>query len=409
MLNGFAIAFGIGLLIGVERERHKDNPIARSAAGVRTFTVVCLMGAVAWSLGGRALLALAVLVVAAGALAAYQKNAKRSPGLTTEFSLVLTCLLGGFAMEDGALSAGLGVVLACVLASRSRLHHFIGHVLTPQDWRDMLAFFAITLILVPLAPDKAMGPFDAIHPRALTLLVATVMAVSAAGYIGMRWLGPKHGLPWAGLASGFVSSAATIHAMGRRARQDNTLAAPAVAGAVLSSIATIIQMSVVIALVQPSLLQAMAWPLVVGGAVATLYGLFFYLKSASSSWSVEPQNPGRAFDLTGAIGFATLLAVVIVGSAALNAWSGDAGVLVGAALSGFADAHATAASAASLLAAGKINSDRAVVLTLLGLTTNAITKAVLAFNAGGLSFGLKIVPGLVLMVSGAWLAFWFLV
>jgi uncharacterized membrane protein (DUF4010 family) len=308
-------------------------------------------------------------------------------------------------MEDGALSAGLGVVLACVLASRSRLHHFIGHVLTPQDWRDMLAFFAITLILVPLAPDKAMGPFDAIHPRALTLLVLTVMAVSAAGYIGMRWLGPKHGLPRAGLASGFVSSAATIHAMGQRARQDAALAAPAVAGAVLSSIATIIQMSVVIALVQPSLLQAMAWPLVVGGVVATLYGLLFYLKSASSPRSVEPQNPGRAFDLTGAIGFAILLAVVIVGSAALNTWLGDAGVLIGAALSGFADAHATAASAASLLAAGKINTDRAVVLTLLGLTTNAITKAVLAFNAGGLSFGLKIVPGLVLMVSGAWLAF----
>ena len=405
-LIGICVAMGIGLLIGAERERRKDNSPTRSAAGIRTFTVAALLGAVSLTLGGIALLAVAVLVVSAGTMIAYQKTDALDPGLTTEFALVLTCMLGGMAMRNGLLAAGVGVALALILAARGRMHHFVNTVLTEQELRDTLLFFAIALIAMPLAPDRFMGPFDALNPRALTTLIVVVMAISATGYVGMRSIGPQQGLPLAGFASGFVSSAATIHAMGRRASQDPSLMAPAVAGAVLSSIATMIQMSVVIALVQPALLLAMAWPLVMGGVVAALYGLLFFLRSIRYTRQCEAAEPGRAFDLKTSIGFSVLLGVVMIASAGLNAWLGDAGLLLGAAVSGLADAHATAASAASLMAAGKIQVNQAIVPILLGLTTNAVTKAVLAFNAGGVAFASKIVPGLVLMVSATWLGFW---
>ncbi len=405
-LIGICVALGIGLLIGAERERRKDNSPTRNAAGIRTFAVAALMGAVGWMLGGIELLALAVLVVGAGIMIAYQKSHAQDPGLTTEFALVLTCMLGGMAMQNGLLAAGLGVALALLLASRSRMHHFVSTVLTEQELHDTLLFFAIALIAMPLAPDRFMGPFGALNPHALTSLIVAVMAVSAAGYVGMRLMGPQYGLPLSGFASGFVSSAATIHAMGRRASQDASLTAPAVAGAALSSIATMVQMSLVIAVVQPDLLLAMAWPLAAGGAVASLYGLVFFLQSVKTPMRSESAETGRAFDLKTSIGFSVLLAVVMIASAGLNAWLGDAGILIGAALSGFADAHATAASAASLVAASKIEVGQAMVPILLGLTTNAVTKAVLAFNAGGLAFASKIVPGLVLMVAATWLGFW---
>ncbi len=315
-------------------------------------------------------------------------------------------MLGGMAMRNGFLAAGIGVALALILASRSRMHHFVSTVLTEQELHDTLLFFAVALIAMPLVPDRFMGPFDALNPRALTTLIVAVMAISAAGYVGMRWMGPQHGLPLAGFASGFVSSAATIHAMGRRTRQDASLMAPAVAGAVLSSIATMIQMSLVIALVQPALLLAMAWPLALGGGVALLYGLAFFLQSARGNRQYESVEAGRAFDLKTSVGFSVLLGAVMTASAGLNAWLGDAGILMGAAVSGFADAHATAASAASLMAAGKIEATQAMVPILLGLTTNAVTKAVVAFQAGGASYASKIIPGQVLMVMAAWLGFW---
>jgi uncharacterized membrane protein (DUF4010 family) len=310
------------------------------------------------------------------------------------------------AMQDGVLAAAVGAALALLLVARSRIHHFVSSVLTEQDLHDTLLFFAIALIALPLAPDRFMGPLNALNPRALATLIVAVMAISAAGYVGTRWLGPKYGLPLAGFASGFVSSAATIHAMGVRAKQEPTLMAPAVAGAVLSSIATMIQMSLVIALVQPGLLLAMAWPLALGGAAASLYGLVFFLQSVKDPKPNEALDSGRAFELKTSLGFTLLLGVVMTASAGLNAWLGEAGLLAGAAVSGFADAHATAASAASLMAAGKIQVNQAIVPILLGLTTNTMTKAVLAFNAGGLHYAGKIVPGLVLMVAATWLGFW---
>ena len=404
-LIGLCIALGIGLLIGAERERRKDNSPVHSAAGIRTFAVVALMGAVSFLLAGVELFGLVVLVVGAGVMMAYQKSSDQDAGLTTEFALVMTCILGGLAMNSGLLAAGVGVIMAMLLAARSRMHHFVSTVLTEQDLKDTLKFFTIALIAMPLTPDRFMGPFNALNPRAITTLIVAVMAVSALGYVGMRWMGLQKGLPLAGFATGIVSSAATIHAMGKRVRQDKTIMAPAVAGAVLSSIATMIQMSVVIALVQPDLLLAMAWPLASGGVAATGYGLFFYLKIFNDQPCCDVTDSGRAFDLKTSVGFALLLTLVMVASAGLNTWWGDAGILISAAVSGFADAHAAAASAASLMTTGKIDAKHAMVSILLGLTTNTLTKAILAFNAGGVVYASKILPGLLLMVSATWLGF----
>ena len=112
---------GIGLLIGAERERRKGDSSSRGAAGIRTFAVVALMGAVGLMLGGIELLALVVLVVSAGAMIAYQKSRAQDPGLTTEFALVLTCMLGGMATRNGLLAAGVGVGLALLLADLDAL------------------------------------------------------------------------------------------------------------------------------------------------------------------------------------------------------------------------------------------------------------------------------------------------
>jgi uncharacterized membrane protein (DUF4010 family) len=403
-LIGICIALGIGLLIGAERERRNDRA-RRHAAGIRTFTVVALMGAVGMALGGPELLFLAVLLVGWGAVVAYQKTPAKEPGLTTEYALVLTCMLGGMAMREGMLAAGVGVVLALLLAARTRIHHFVSQVLTQRDLDDTLLFAAMALLALPLAPDRFMGPFDAINPRVLTQLMVMFMAVSAAGYVGIRWMGPRLGLAWVGFASGFVSSAATIYAMGQRARDDPSLLVPAATGAVGSSISTLIQMTLLIGLLQPGLLLTMAWPLLLGSGVSVLYGFVFYRKALRMSPHEALPSGDHAFDLKTALGLPLLLALVMVTSAGLNAWLGDAGLLAMAGISGLVDAHSIAASAASLLAAGKVETAQAMQLCLVGFTSNAVTKAVLAYRSGGVNFAKIIVPGQALAVAGMWLGY----
>ena len=217
-LLGLCVALGIGLLIGAERERRKDTHKTGIAAGIRTFAVVALLGAVSILLG-EYVFVVVTLVVGGSALLAYRNTSAQEPGLTTELSLFLTCLLGGLAIRDATLAAGIGAVLALLLAARNRIHYFVRKVLTEQELHDVILFSAAALIALPLAPNRFMGPFDAFNPHAAVQIIVLVMAISALGYIAMRLLGPRFGLPLAGFASGFVSSTATIFSMGTRVNQ----------------------------------------------------------------------------------------------------------------------------------------------------------------------------------------------
>lgn len=409
-LLGLSVALGIGLLIGAERERRKGSGPTRGAAGIRTFAIVALLGGVAVLLGGTAVLVAVTLVVGALALAAYLRTRENDPGMTTEVALLLTCLLGGLAMRHAVLAAGVGAALAALLAAKTRLHHFVSRVLTERELHDALLFSAAALIVLPLAPDRFMGPFDAVNPYATTRLVVLVMAISALGYVATRALGPRYGLPLAGFAAGFISSTATIHAMGTRAAGSRTQADGAIAGAVLSSLATIVQLAVVVTAVQPALLDTLLWPLVFGGVAACAYSLLFFPRATAAAdeplGPPENQDLGRAFDLKTAVSFAAVVSIVLVVSAGLSAWLGARGTLLAASVTGLVDAHATAASMASLVKAGKLPLDAALWPIIAGLSTNSLMKAAMAFHAGGSAYAARIVPGLVLVIAAVWLGVW---
>lgn len=402
-LLGLCVALGTGLLIGAERERRKGSGPARSAAGIRTFAASALLGALGVLLGGGLLLAAVTLVVGALAVAAYQRTRGDDPGMTTEIALLLTCLLGGLAMRDAGLAAGIGVALAALLAARNRIHYFVSSVLSERELHDALLFLAAALIALPLAPDRFMGPLDAINPHAITRLIVLVMGISALGYVAMRALGPRYGLPLAGFSAGFVSSTATIHAMGTRVQQQPAQMTAAVAGAVLSTVATIIQMAVVVATVQPALLDALLWPLVFGGAAACVYSIPFIPRGSPARNEPPDEDAGRAFDLKTALIFAAVVSAVLLLSAGLSTWLGARGTLLAAALTGLVDTHATAASVASLVVANKLSVDAALWPILAGLTTNTLMKALVAFSAGGLRYAARIVPGLALVIGAVWL------
>ena len=145
---GFLVALGIGLLIGLDRERHKGEGPAREAPGLRTFALASLLGAVAITAGGELLLAAVALGVVAFAGLSYWRARDSDPGLTTETALVLVTLIGGLAMREPTFAAGLGVVVAVLLAARSALHRFVLAVLTDQEIRSLLIFAAATLVVL---------------------------------------------------------------------------------------------------------------------------------------------------------------------------------------------------------------------------------------------------------------------
>ena len=395
-----AAALGIGLLIGIERERRKGEGPLRRAAGIRTFAVASLLGAVSQMLGGTVLLAAAALGTALLTAIAYWRRHDEDPGLTTEVALLLTLLLGGLAMVIPALAAGLGVLLAVLLFARGWLHHFARTLLTEQELNDALVLAASALVVLPLIPDHYIGPFDAINPRTIWTIVVLMMSIGAAGHIALRLLGPRFGLPVAGFASGFVSSIATIGAMGERALRAPDLLRPAVAGAVLSTLSTIVQLVVVLAFTSMEVLRVLTLPLAGAGAMAFACGLY-YTRAGLSARAAFADYSGAAFSVRTALLLAGGIALILLVAAAVESWFGHRGVIVAAALSGFADTHSTAVSVASLTAGGKLPALEAVVPILAGLTANTVSKAVVAWTVGR-DYALRIIPGLVLTIAAAW-------
>lgn len=399
-----AVALGIGLLIGAERERSKGTGPDRASAGIRTFTIASLLGAVSVTFNFW-LLAISVACVMVFTAVAYFNKRSKDPGLTTEIALILTVILGGLAMSAPALAAALAVAVAILLAAKEPIHGFVLGVVTKDELNDFLILAAATLIILPLVPNKPIGPFEAINPRNLWLIVILVMAISALGHLALRWLGGRIGLPIVGLVSGFISSTATVGAMGERAKETPSLLGAAVAGAVLSCLATILQLAILLAAIHPPTLNALMWPLIFGGVSIAIYGLVVTLKSFHKR-GTEITKPTQTFSVKTALMLAAAIAAALLASAALKAWFGQTGLIVASGVAGIADAHAATISVASLSVAGKLSPESAVIPILVAFSVNSTSKAVIAFISGGKEFSDKVLLGLILQVAATWAGWW---
>lgn len=398
-LTGLAVALGLGLLIGVERERRKGTGPTRHFAGLRTFTLVSLAGAVAQLLEQPLLTFVAGALVATLAVVAYLRDHSQDPGATTEVALLLTYLLGVLAVAYPALAAAGGVMVAGLLASREPLQRFTTVTLSEQEYRDALLLSGSALIVLPLAPSVPLAWLGGLNPHRVWLLVVLLMGVQSAGHIALRMLGPRLGLPLSGLAAGFVSSTATVAAMGARAREQPELHRACVAGAWWSTVATSLQLALVAWMLHPPLLGTL-WPTLAGAFVTALV-----LGASATWWSKAPtQAPNadsRAFSLWQSLGLAALLSALTV----IVAWAQrayGASALYGAtALAGLADVHSAAAAAISVLAQGNSDAATVTLAVLLAFLTNTVSKIVVAFVAGGVRYGWVVSLGLLLVGVGA--------
>jgi uncharacterized membrane protein (DUF4010 family) len=217
---GLLVALGCGLLIGLERERRKGEGDDRAAAGIRSFSIAALGGAMAQASDQPGLVFAGALLVAALAALAYYKSRSRDPGLTTEVALFATYLVGVLAMLEPTLGAACGASLALLLAARQRLHRFATRVLSAEELHDMLLLAALGLVLLPLVPSMPLAWLGGINPRPLAALVLLILLLQGVGHVALRVAGPRFGLAASGFFSGFVSSTATIASLGSRARHE---------------------------------------------------------------------------------------------------------------------------------------------------------------------------------------------
>lgn len=403
-IQPFLVALAIGLLLGFERERshHRELP-----AGSRSFALLALVGAVAASFGTWTVVVGLAGVVAMLALAYFRTSAD-DPGTTTEIAAVVAYLLGALAYTRPGLAVALAVVVAVLLVSKGRIHRFAREIVSEIELEDAIKFFVVAFVILPLLPDQGVGPYGVLNPAKIWLLVVLLTGIGWVGYIGVRALGPQRGLLVTGLAGGFVSATATTASMGRVSRTVAGVRAP-LAGALLASLATFVQLLVVIGLVDVEVLRRLWLPVLAGLLVLLVVAALVY-RGASvvpDQDAAEPDEPhpipGRPFALRPAL----ILAAVLTGALLVGRWGaevlGPRGAVLAAFAAGLADAHAGSVAAASLAAKGDITVDTALISVAAALGSNLIVKTVLAFTAGGRRFGIGFLAAMAVpsLVFGA--------
>jgi uncharacterized membrane protein (DUF4010 family) len=383
-----AIALAVGLLIGSERERSAHGGVP---AGVRTFGLAALAGCLA-ALVHPAVLAAVVLAAAAVMAVGYARSAAEDMGATSEVALVLTVVLGGLAAAYPALAAGAGVATAVVLVSKHRMHRFVRESITDVEVADALKFFVVAFIVLPLVPHARLGPYGVIDPRTIWTLVVAVTALGWLGYVAVRLLGPRRGLPVAGLAGGFVSGAATTGAMARLARAPH-LFRPAMAAALLASVATLVQLVIVTAVADPQVAVTLAPAAAAGALVLAAETTWLVRRRPSGSTPDDESGSGEAppsgfagrrpFALIPALILAAILTALLVIAAVAGDAFGRSGTILAVSVAGLADAHAGALTAATLASRGDLAVATAVLAAMAAVGVNTVVKLVLALVAGG--------------------------
>ncbi len=406
---GLAAALGGGLLIGLERERRKGQGASRKAAGIRSFALAALGGGIAQALDQPALVALGALVVAALGLIAYWKSHQPppgeavDPGLTTELALFVTYLVGVLSVREPMLGTAAAVVVAGLLALRERLHRFATELLSEGELHDALLLAALALVLLPVVPAEPWPLLGGLAPRTLLGLVVLILLLQAAGHVALRLFGPRAGIALSGLFSGFVSSTATVAAMGMRARSEPAQRAACEAGAVLSTAATWLQAMLMLLALAPAAARALAPAAAAGVAVAVAFGALRARGAAAVPAPATVQGPLR---LREAALLALLLGAVAVGVSWAERTFGALGLLGSTALAALADAHSPIAALGALQAAGTLSAQAVRDGALLAVATNAVTRSVTAFAAGGGAYGARVALSLLLSTGAAGLAAW---
>jgi len=395
---GLAVALGVGLLIGLERERRKGEGPERRAAGLRSFMVAALLGAVAQTVSPW-LAGVAVAGVVALASLSYWQSRSNDPGLTTELALVTTALIGALAVPQPAVAAATGVVLASLLAARERLHRFATDWLSEQELHDALLLAALVLVLLPLLPTVPLSWMGSLSLHQVLMLMIVILGMQAAGHLAQRLMGDRAGLAASGLLGGFVSSTATISAMGSLVRSGQASMRLGLCAAILSTAATWLQMVLMASVVSPKAL-GLILPLVVLGALVPLsVGAVLWRDQTSASPVDGPR--GQMLRPREAV----IVALLLVGGAVLVHGAqayGVSGVFMGTGLAAVADAHAPVASLLSLFEGGRLSADHLLIGLMVALSVNGATRTIAALVTGGPRFAMGVGGSLLVNVLVGW-------
>lgn len=378
----FLTSLAVGLLLGLERERSPGRH-----AGLRTFALTALLGTLSGMLAVRAdsglIIAAGLLALAAVMIAAYRHHAAEDdPGTTTTVALLLCYGLGVALWFEQTLAVVVIAVAATSLLNFKDELHGLTHRLSQRDIRAILQFTAISFVVLPLIPDREMGPFNAINPHRIWWMVVLVCGLSLAAYALLRLIHTRHALLLVTALGGAVTSTGTTLIAVRRLR-DGSASLPVTMLLVQgSTLVALLRLSVLILVVSPELIRALA-PIFALGLAFGAPLAFIEWRRTDRDAAFQPLELQNPVELPLALASGAIFAVILVAIAWLNARFGDAGLYLVSVISGLTDLDAVSLSLAQLVGQQQVGAQEAAAAVLFAFIANLLFKLGIVAVVGG--------------------------
>lgn len=407
-LTTLGIAFGLGLLVGLQRQR-TDNKMA----GVRTFTLISILGVMSAFLT-RDLdnpyilpvmgLSLTGLLIVANVIK-LKKFEEADVGQTTEVAALLMFAIGAYlVLGNQVIAVIVGGVMAILLYAKEHLHDFIENLME-KDLSAIMTFAGISLIVLPILPNKTYGPFDVINPHNIWLMVVLIVGISVVGYFIYKFLGKKAGIISNGILGGLISSTATTVSYAKKTTDTKQVDVIAAFIITTASAIALVRVIVEVGVVIPEKLNAIVLPLAFELLCMTILcvALFYFINKERSNDSMpEPDNPAQ---FKSALIFGLLYGFILLAVAFTKDTFGNDGLYIVSIISGLTDVDAITLSISNLMKNNGLATSTGWRLILLASLSNLLFKGIMAAVLGtkklmkwiGITFGISIVIGLLVM------------
>jgi uncharacterized membrane protein (DUF4010 family) len=414
LLNAIIVSACLGALIGLIRQwsEQRDGNSGADFGGVRTFTLWAVLGCASSYVSQHYLAAvfpLTLAAVAAQFIALHvRSDHDRHAGSTSFVAMLLAGLVGALVQWKQVQAAVLVAALTMVTLGSKKPVHAWTRNFTSEDIRATLQFAAITGVILPLVPNRAMGPYEAFNPFSTWMMVVLISGIGFGGYILMRMLGAQAGITVTGLVGGLASSTATTLAFSRRSKEDPQQSESYALAVVLACTVMICRVLFMIGFVNLELVRRLAVPMAIIAAPGLLYAAWSWFFRRKKDASVETPEVKNPLSLKTAIKFAIIYTVFafLVKAATNTEWKES--LLLLSFVSGLTDVDAIALLMANSVRDQSVAIELAVKAVILGTLGNSLTKAILAvaLGKGALRAHVAIALGATIVAGAA--SFWWL-
>ena len=402
-MNGFAdaeqialmgIALAIGLLIGVERGwKFREAKEGERIAGLRTYGLTGLLGGGAGLLSqylsttvfGFVFLGFTITVTVAYAM---RRNINEDASITSLITMLLTFVLGALAtLEHVNLAASIAVVTVMLLRYKDVLHGWLKK-LEKKELHAALQLLLISIVLLPILPDRGYGPWQALNPYEIWWMVVLISAISFSGYFAMKLAGPSRGVILTALAAGMASSTALTLHYARLSQKHENMKNLLAAGILLACGTMFPRVVLVSSLINPALFSQLAVPMSIMTVVVLLSSLVIWHSKGDKAPS-ELTHLINPLEMKSALFFGALLVLVILlGKVAID-YFGEAGIYILAMVSGIADVDPINLTL-SRMSTVDLSLNLAVLGIVIAASSNTLVKALLATFIGGPGLGMRV-------------------